>query len=286
MILTKAYITKLPDEGSNIYKVRVPLMEDNTGTEAIFDALLCTSPICYNGYSVGDCVYIHFEDDDYDLPVILGKLFTEIPTTSNAYIIANELNITNTSKLPNDSTLGEYRADDIGNLYNATGNVLYSNDTNVSHQSDSNTLIIDIPCTENHWTKKEITTMSAEGDTTISTYYVYLIASTLNSIEKRWVELNPDYVTYDSEGQEVARSKIEIPSDYALHPELMNVNDKSFFLWDIEVIPPVNETDMPYKAQVKNRAICTTLVSHRGYLELTAMKQPVSDMKLSLTGGL
>ena len=30
MLLTKAFITKLPDKGSNIYQVRVPLMEDNT----------------------------------------------------------------------------------------------------------------------------------------------------------------------------------------------------------------------------------------------------------------
>ena len=61
MICTKAYVKELPEEGSNIFKVEVPLMEDNTGTEAIFDALLCTTPGHYKGLEVGDAVSVTFK---------------------------------------------------------------------------------------------------------------------------------------------------------------------------------------------------------------------------------
>jgi len=49
-MLTKAYIIQLPKQGNNIYKVRVPFLEDNTGTPMFFDALLCNQPGQYNGY--------------------------------------------------------------------------------------------------------------------------------------------------------------------------------------------------------------------------------------------
>lgn len=51
MILTKAFIQQLPEKDSNIYKVRIPLMEDNTDTPAIFDAVSCHTPGIYKEYS-------------------------------------------------------------------------------------------------------------------------------------------------------------------------------------------------------------------------------------------
>ena len=121
MICTKAYIKALPEEGSNIYKVEVPLMQDNTGTEAIFDALLCTTPGSYKGLNVGDCVFVDFEDDQYNTAIILGELFTDIPTKSTTYSIINDLKVTDAASLPPNTRFGDYTAQDIMNLYNRSG---------------------------------------------------------------------------------------------------------------------------------------------------------------------
>ena len=66
MITTRAYIVQIPENNDNHFKVRVPFMEDNTGEEAIYDALLCVSPTSYNGYSVGDVVFVTFENNKYN----------------------------------------------------------------------------------------------------------------------------------------------------------------------------------------------------------------------------
>lgn len=128
MICTKAYIKSVPEEGSNIFKVEVPLMEDNTGTEAIFDALLCTVPGHYKGLEVGDTVFVEFEDDQYNTAIILGELFTEIPTKSTTYSIINDLKVTDTASLPPNTRFGDYTAQDIMNLYNKGGGAGTIND--------------------------------------------------------------------------------------------------------------------------------------------------------------
>jgi len=122
MIVTKAYITEMPKDGDNIFKVNVPLMSDNTLNDAIFDALLCTDPISYSGYSVGDPVFVTFEDEKYNIAIILGKLFVSIPTESKSYTITNELRVTGQANLPPSTKFGEYTVQDFTNLYNATLN--------------------------------------------------------------------------------------------------------------------------------------------------------------------
>lgn len=117
MILTKAYITEIPEKGSNIFKVNVPLMQDNVSDEAIFDALLATTPGSYNDYKVGDCVFVDFEDDKYNIAIILGKLFTEVPEENNAYGLYNQLNVTGSAVLPENTYIGKYTPQDIFNLY-------------------------------------------------------------------------------------------------------------------------------------------------------------------------
>lgn len=117
--VTKAFITQLPDNNSNGFKVRVPVMEDGTGKEAIFDALLCTAPSNYGGYNIGDCVFVIFEDDKYNQCVILGKLFTEVPKETSSFIIANSLKVSDDAILPPSTKLGDYTAQSITDLMNA-----------------------------------------------------------------------------------------------------------------------------------------------------------------------
>lgn len=123
MLLTKAFISKLPDEGSNIYQVRVPLMEDNTQGEAIYDATCCASPGTFNAYQVGDCVYVDFEDEEITTAVIMGKLVTEeIEEENNVYTSINDLNVTGRTVLPEDTTIGGYTISDLVSMINTASN--------------------------------------------------------------------------------------------------------------------------------------------------------------------
>ena len=119
MITTKAYITKIPEQGSNIFQVRVPLMEDNTQSEALFDALLCnSSDNNFNNYHVGDCVFVDFEDDKYNTAIILGKLYTEQKEESTSYNVVNNLKVTGSATLPADTKFGDkYSVNDFFSLY-------------------------------------------------------------------------------------------------------------------------------------------------------------------------
>ena len=122
MITTKAYITKMPDEGDNIFQVNVPLMADNVNDEAIFDALLSEPSGVYNDLKVGDCVFVTFEDDKYNTAIILGKLYTEVPEENNAYGLFDQLNVTGSVVLPDDTRIGKYTPQDIFNLYQGLNN--------------------------------------------------------------------------------------------------------------------------------------------------------------------
>lgn len=112
-MIFKAYIKELPQNDSNIFKVRVPFLEDNTKKEVLFDALLCNQPGEYSGYKIGDCVFVVFENDKLNTPVILGKLYTGITNDISSYHVVNNLNVTGTVKLPKNTALGDYSARDI-----------------------------------------------------------------------------------------------------------------------------------------------------------------------------
>ena len=123
MLLTKAFITKLPDKGSNIYQVRVPLMEDNTQGEAIYNATCCASPGTFNAYQVGDCVYIDFEDEEITTAVIMGKLVkSENEEENNVYTSINDLNVTGRTVLPEDTTIGGYTISNLVSMINTVSN--------------------------------------------------------------------------------------------------------------------------------------------------------------------
>ena len=108
MILTKAFITELPGSDSNLFKVRVPLMEDNTEGEAIFEATCLSIPGLYNTLNVGDCVYVDFEDDEITNAVIMGKLMTEdeTPTGDGTYQATEDLKVADRAELPENTTIG------------------------------------------------------------------------------------------------------------------------------------------------------------------------------------
>ena len=106
MMFTKALIAAIPEPGDNHYKVRIPLFEDTTGNEVLFDALCCHAPGVFNGYKVGDCVYIAFEDAKLNIPVILGRLFVE-EKDNYAKGYFNNLEVSNKVHLPMATSFGD-----------------------------------------------------------------------------------------------------------------------------------------------------------------------------------
>lgn len=115
-MILKGYIKNLPQKGSNIFRVRIPFMEDNTSREMIFDSLLCNQPGEYGGYEVGDCVFVIFENDKFNTPIILGKLFIDENDLVRSHHIVNNLDVTGHVNLPVTTTVGGYSINDIFKL--------------------------------------------------------------------------------------------------------------------------------------------------------------------------
>ena len=162
-MFTKALIVSPPKPGDNIYKVRVPLFEDTTGTEIIYDALCCHAPGVYNGFNPGDCVYITFEDAKLNIPVIIGRLLVnEQDDYSKGYF--NNLEVSNSAHLPMSTMFGDGLS--IQNLYDS-----------LNYLSNCPYAIGDVYCTTNtdilpeqNWAG---TTWTNLGTTTAGTTNIY-----------------------------------------------------------------------------------------------------------------
>ena len=78
-MLTKAIIKETNKIGDNKYLVYIPLFQlaNQTEQDAIYEATLCSDDCINNSLKVGDVVFVDFEDNRYEKPVIQGKLFTK-----------------------------------------------------------------------------------------------------------------------------------------------------------------------------------------------------------------
>ena len=103
-MLTKAIIQNI-DHTKNICRVRIPLFENASRNVNIIeaDAQFSIVPGIYNSYKVGDIVFIGFEENSMESPVILGKLFVSASAEAAATrgnLSGNALSITDTAQLP------------------------------------------------------------------------------------------------------------------------------------------------------------------------------------------
>jgi hypothetical protein len=103
-MLTKAIIQSI-DYTKNMCRVRIPLFENASRNINMIeaDAQINIVPGIYNSYKTGDVVFIGFEENKMELPVILGKLFISAAAEAGSYrgnISGNSLAITDTAKLP------------------------------------------------------------------------------------------------------------------------------------------------------------------------------------------
>jgi hypothetical protein len=103
-VLTKAIIQSI-DYTKNMCRVRIPLFENASRNVNMIeaDAQINIIPGIYNSYKTGDIVFIGFEENKMELPVILGKLFVSTATEASSYrgsVSGNSLAITDTAQLP------------------------------------------------------------------------------------------------------------------------------------------------------------------------------------------
>ena len=126
-MLTKAIIQSI-DYTKNICRVRIPLFENASRNVKMIeaDAQINIVPGIYNSYKTGDIVFIGFEENKMELPVILGKLFVSSVAEAESYrgnLSGNSLSITESAQLPH-STI--FNFDKIASVSMIPGETLFN----------------------------------------------------------------------------------------------------------------------------------------------------------------
>lgn len=106
-MITAAEIQSI-DFNSNSCIVRIPFFETvNTLEPFTIEAKICIQPGIYNGYDIGDTVWVDFIDDIKGKPLVIGKIYKgskiEDSLTGGA-IHSSELAVANSAKLPKNTT--------------------------------------------------------------------------------------------------------------------------------------------------------------------------------------
>lgn len=116
-MITKAQIKKIIPP--NKFAVYIPIFNDGNSENsmnnfAIREATLCTLPGASNAFSEGDIVYVGFEDNDANRPVILGYLYGSNYNINPALQVSSLKVMDKTGNNAAGATLSENTA--IGNL--------------------------------------------------------------------------------------------------------------------------------------------------------------------------
>lgn len=102
-------IIKSIDVQGNTCVVRMPSFETAGNDEIIATATVSNSPGSYNGYKVDDVVWVAFENDQLECPVIIGKLYLGIEAERadpRGTLNVVDSKISRTAEIPFDTKLG------------------------------------------------------------------------------------------------------------------------------------------------------------------------------------
>ena len=93
--------------------VRIPILEYTGDREVLMKSPICHQPGNTYGYKVEDVVLIGFINDDYNCPIVIGKMFTEKETNPTNGLAGNSLNIDGSTVLGENTKIGQITYDDI-----------------------------------------------------------------------------------------------------------------------------------------------------------------------------
>lgn len=113
-MITKAVITEVSTL-ENKYIVNIPLFESpgvssqtSKLSNTLFSATLSHEPSLTYAYNVGDVVFVSFEDDELDRPIILGKLYlTDEEIKDRGKLEVSTLKVHDQVTLPKSTIIGD-----------------------------------------------------------------------------------------------------------------------------------------------------------------------------------
>lgn len=112
-----------------LIKVRIPLIDgaensrDGTLKENLCESTICSLPNSSNLVSIGDIVYVAFEDGDYAKPVIIGHLIKESKNIVYPDIESRVFKVYSMADLPKETTIGSVLPIEIEKLSGIKSNI-------------------------------------------------------------------------------------------------------------------------------------------------------------------
>ena len=126
-MVTKAIVEQIIDDYT--IRVRIPLFDkiasDLTATRTadLSEATICFLANSYMGVSLGDIVYVSFEDNDRSKPVIIGHLSCNKDYESAASLVLHNLSIDSSCNLPANTLIGNIRYEQLLNAIQLQNNL-------------------------------------------------------------------------------------------------------------------------------------------------------------------
>lgn len=119
-MVTRGIIEKLID--NTHVKVRVPRINKSAGavgatpTDELPTACLCSIPGVIPYYNVSDVVYVDYENDDTDSPVVIGLISSAITNNGRSDVFLSSLQVDASAILPSDTNIGPITPESINNI--------------------------------------------------------------------------------------------------------------------------------------------------------------------------
>lgn len=111
-------LIKTIDISDNSCTVRLPIFETAASQgEVVLKAVISTVPGMYSGYTVGDIVFVDFENNKLNQPIVVGKLYlganAEEASKNKGGLTVSNLTVSSSASLPIDTKLV---LEDLGNI--------------------------------------------------------------------------------------------------------------------------------------------------------------------------